>query len=52
MRCIAVPGFPEEPLPPAFAKADLLCADGMPGFDPDAAWAWVKAQGAAAPAGA
>jgi HAD superfamily hydrolase (TIGR01509 family) len=48
MRCIAVPGVPEAPLPPAFASADLLYAGGMASFDPDAAWAWVRAQGAAA----
>ena len=33
----------EPPLPPAFDLADLLYADGMATFDPDAAFAWVEA---------
>lgn len=43
MRCIAVPYLTEPPLPPAFDLADLLYADGMATFDPDAAFAWVEA---------
>ena len=48
MRCIAVPTFPDATLAPAFAMADLLCADGMASFDPDRAWAWVQGLGAPA----
>jgi beta-phosphoglucomutase family hydrolase len=45
MRCIAVPFFTEPPLAPAYAGADLLYAEGMTSFDPDAAWVWFQAQG-------
>jgi HAD superfamily hydrolase (TIGR01509 family) len=49
MRCIAVPFFTDLPLAPAYAMADLLFPGGMATFDPDAAWAWVQAQGTSAP---
>lgn len=41
MRCIAVPYLLEEPLPPTFGLADLLFAEGMAGFDPERAYAWL-----------
>jgi HAD superfamily hydrolase (TIGR01509 family) len=50
MRCIAVPFFTDPPLAPAYAMADLLFPSGMASFDPDAAWEWVRRQGAPAPA--
>ena len=46
MRCIAVPFFTDPPLAPAYATADLLYAGGMETFDADAAWDWVRQQGA------
>jgi beta-phosphoglucomutase family hydrolase len=44
MRCIAVPTLTEPPLAPAFALAELLFPEGMAGFDPDRAWAWLQAE--------
>jgi len=43
MRCIAVPTLTAPPLPPPFARAGLLFPEGMAGFDPERAMAWVEA---------
>jgi HAD superfamily hydrolase (TIGR01509 family) len=43
MRCLAVPYLTDKPLPPTFALADRLYADGMDNFDPEEAFAWVEA---------
>lgn len=43
MRCIAVPYLLEQPLPAAFAGADLLFEGGMAVFDPERADAWLGA---------
>lgn len=40
MRCIAVPYLTDKPLPLAFGLSDLLYAEGMEGFDPEAAYDW------------
>jgi HAD superfamily hydrolase (TIGR01509 family) len=44
MPCVAVPLQTPPPPPPAFSCADLLFETGMPGFDPEAALAFVRAR--------
>jgi beta-phosphoglucomutase-like phosphatase (HAD superfamily) len=44
MSCIAVPYFPDPPLDPRFAMADLLFERGMAGFDEGRAFAWIEAR--------
>jgi HAD superfamily hydrolase (TIGR01509 family) len=44
MRCIAVPYFPDPPLDPRFALADLLFEGGMEAFDEGRAFAWIEAR--------
>ncbi len=42
MPCIAVPYLTDQPLSRTFDLADLLYADGMESFDPEAAYDWLK----------